>query len=225
MTRRSLTTFFAGVALLGARAAFAQTTIQSPALYQCTPASFQYTCASPPCTVVARPSSDATQALADVGTVDDASGAVSWRVAVPEGTQITVYITDKNGAVGNGAPTTVSGGPKSCLSGSSQGVDDSSSATGASSARSSTESTSSSGASAASSSLSSTASSVSSVASSRVFGAASTVASVASSIASSATGSAFPSSSASAGAKSGAASLAYNGALAFIAALAVVRLL
>lgn len=49
---RTATAFLAGAALLGARAALAQTTIQSPALYQCTPASFQYTCA---CVVPHRP--------------------------------------------------------------------------------------------------------------------------------------------------------------------------
>jgi len=45
---RTATALFAGAALLGARAVFAQTTIQSPALYQCTPASFEYTCACVP---------------------------------------------------------------------------------------------------------------------------------------------------------------------------------
>lgn len=45
MARFSASSLVATVALLGARPVLAQTTIQSPALYQCTPASFQYTCA------------------------------------------------------------------------------------------------------------------------------------------------------------------------------------
>ncbi|TNY20836.1 hypothetical protein DMC30DRAFT_416573 [Rhodotorula diobovata] len=226
---RTATAFLAGAALLGARAALAQTTIQSPALYQCTPASFQYTCAAQPCSVVARPSDDPTSQVADLGQVTAASGALSWTVSVPEGTRVTIYITDNNGAVGNGAPTTVSGGSSSCLSGdaaSSSSAADPSSASSAESVASSQaassasqESSAASQSASASNAESSAASSASSVASSAASRAPS-AASAASSVAS-ATGAAP---SASATGDSGAASLVFNGALTLIAGVAVVRL-
>ncbi|GAA5865728.1 hypothetical protein JCM3774_004982 [Rhodotorula dairenensis] len=114
------------------------TAIQSPALYQCTPAAFQYQCSSPPCTVVARPSDNPAKILADLGTVNDASGTVSWPVNAQAGLQVTVYITDNTGVIGNGAPTTVAEGTSSaCLNG---GANTSSSASSASSASAASQS-------------------------------------------------------------------------------------
>ncbi|GAA5921298.1 hypothetical protein JCM3775_002981 [Rhodotorula graminis] len=229
---RTATALFAGAALFGARAAFAQTTIQSPALYQCTPASFEYTCAAAPCSVVARPSDDPTAQIADLGQATSPSGALSWTVSVAEGTRVTVYITDTNGAVGIGAPTTVSGGSSSCLSGggasSSAAADSSSASSSASEAASSSASQASSSASAESSSAASSSESAASSAASSASSASNAVSSVASrassaisSMTASATGT-TPSQSAAP--DSGAASLAFNGALAVVAALAVVRL-
>ncbi|GAA5859367.1 hypothetical protein JCM8547_002002 [Rhodosporidiobolus lusitaniae] len=179
------TTFVALVAALafGARSVRADApTIQSPALYQCTVAAFVYTCDEGPCTIVIRPSDDATSSIASLGSVDTGDSSISWTPNVAEGTQVTAYITDSTGAVGNNSPTTVNEGTTDCMgasssSGSSSSAGDSSSSSAAaSSAASSAESTSS-----RASSASSAASSAGSSASSRASSAASAASSAASS--------------------------------------------
>ncbi|GAA6040689.1 hypothetical protein JCM8097_000877 [Rhodosporidiobolus ruineniae] len=218
-------------ALLAAAAAFssslvaADPSIQSPVLYQCTPASYQYTCDVTPCTIVLRPENDVATSIANLGQVTDASGAISWTPNVAVGTSVVAYITNNNGVALTNAPTTVNEGSSSCLSSTA-----SSAAGGASSAASSAAATSSSAessaartSSAASSEASSRASSASSAASSaassgtsRASSAASAASSAASSVASSASGTAA---SASATPDSGAASLKVGGLLAGVATL------
>ncbi|BGO98021.1 hypothetical protein RTBOTA2_000783 [Rhodotorula toruloides] len=220
--------------LVAARAALAATSIQSPALYQCTPAAFQYECDAPPCTVVARPSNDPTSMIGEIGTVNDASGSISWRPTVAAGSQVTVYITDNNGAVGNNSPTTVAAGTSdSCLSGgaASSGAGAASSASsGANSAASSASASASGAAASVSLSLASATSSLSSRVNSAVASASSAAASASSQAVStgaalsSSASSAAASASASADKGSGAASIAINGALLVVAALAVARL-
>lgn len=104
--------------------ALAQNLINTPSLYQCTAAALTYQCAAPPCTIVARPSGDQTKQLWSGGEVADASGSVSWKpVDVVEGTDVTLWITDSNGATVSSAAVVVSGGsddwcvqlPRSCL--------------------------------------------------------------------------------------------------------------
>ncbi|BGO89920.1 hypothetical protein JCM10020v2_001554 [Rhodotorula toruloides] len=207
--------------LVAARAVLAATSIQSPALYQCTPAAFQYECDAPPCTVVARPSNDPTSMIGEIGTVNDASGSISWRPTVAAGQQVTVYITDNNGAVGNNSPTTVAAGTSdSCLSGgaASSGAGAASSASsGATSAASSAHSSASGAAASVSSSLASATSSLSSRVDSAVASASSAAASASSQAVStgaalsSSASSAAASASASADKGSGAASIAING--------------
>jgi hypothetical protein len=54
--------------------------------YQCQSAQFSYTCDSPPCTVVARPTADVSSALHSFPTVNDNAGSVGWQpVDQPEG--------------------------------------------------------------------------------------------------------------------------------------------
>ncbi|BGP23110.1 hypothetical protein Rt10032_c23g6646 [Rhodotorula toruloides] len=214
--------------LVAARAALAATSIQSPALYQCTPAAFQYQCDAPPCTIVARPSNDPTSMIAAIGTVNDASGSISWRPNVAVGQQVTVYITDNNGAVGNNSPTTVAAGTSdSCLSGSGGA---SSSASSAASGANSAASAASGAAASASSSVASATSSLSSRVNSAVASASSAAASISSKAMSTASGASSSASSAAASASStadkgsGAASIAINGVLVVVAALAVARL-
>ncbi|GAA5936824.1 hypothetical protein JCM3775_002717 [Rhodotorula graminis] len=129
-----LSTLAAALAL--ASTALAQNLINTPSLFQCTAAALTYQCAAPPCTVVARPSGDQTQQLWSGGEVADASGSVSWKpVNVAEGTDVTLWITDSNGATVSSASVTVSGGSDDCLS--SSGSSGSSSTKAASSATSS----------------------------------------------------------------------------------------
>ncbi|GAA5976733.1 hypothetical protein JCM10908_005610 [Rhodotorula pacifica] len=221
-TRSNKATTAAFVALLGAVRLASATSIQSPALYQCTPAAFQYECTSPPCTVVARPANDPTQMIANLGTVNDASGTLSWPVSIQAGSQVTVYITDNSGVIGNGAPTTVAAGTStSCAS---EGSSTSSHSEGAHSSASSASSSASSAASSRTSSASSAASSTSSNISSTVSGASSS-ASKASESASSEAASASASASASAPPSSGAAHIATKvGAVLGAAALAAFTL-
>ncbi|GAA5898567.1 hypothetical protein JCM8208_004700 [Rhodotorula glutinis] len=129
-----LSTLAAALAL--ASTALAQNLINTPSLYQCTAAALTYQCAAPPCTVVARPSGDQTKQLWSAGEVADASGSVSWKpVDVAEGTDVTLWITDSNGATVSSAAVVVSGGSDDCLS--SSGASGSSSTKAASSVTSS----------------------------------------------------------------------------------------
>ncbi|POY73482.1 hypothetical protein BMF94_3419 [Rhodotorula taiwanensis] len=69
-----------------------------PAIYQCQAAAFSYTCPAPPCTIVARPSGDATSIAHSFGDVKDQSGKVSWQpVDQAQGSSVTLWITDKEG--------------------------------------------------------------------------------------------------------------------------------
>ncbi|GAA5854456.1 hypothetical protein JCM9279_006613 [Rhodotorula babjevae] len=112
-----LSTLAAALAL--ASTALAQNLINTPSLYQCTAAALTYQCAAPPCTVVARPSGDQTKQLWSGGEVTDASGSVSWKpVDVAEGTDVTLWITDSDGATVSSAAVVVSGGSDDCLSSS-----------------------------------------------------------------------------------------------------------
>ncbi|GJN87814.1 hypothetical protein Rhopal_000769-T1 [Rhodotorula paludigena] len=119
MSRPSSTRAAALCALLFSLGVAAQNQVATPqSIYQCTPASVSYTCVSPPCTVVARPSDDPGSSLATLGEVNDQSGSVSWRpVDAPEGTSVTFWITDSNGATISSAPITVAAGSDDCLNG------------------------------------------------------------------------------------------------------------
>ncbi|GAA5879564.1 hypothetical protein JCM8547_003106 [Rhodosporidiobolus lusitaniae] len=132
------------------------------AIYQCTAAKFTITCASPPCTLVARPSGDATSSVHNFDKIDSASGSASWTVDQPAGSSVTLWITDSTGStISSSALTVAEGDDDSCLDGSS-----SSSGSSASSAASSAASGASSAASSAKSGASSAASSAKSAASS-----------------------------------------------------------
>ncbi|GAA5931836.1 hypothetical protein JCM10213_005869 [Rhodosporidiobolus nylandii] len=125
-------------------------TIGSPALYACTPAAFVYACDSPPCSIVVRPSDDQSKSIANLGSVNDASGSASWTVSEPEGSSVTVWITDSKGVVGNNAATTVAAGSGDCASGSSGSFKtDSATSTGAGASASTKASSAASGASSA----------------------------------------------------------------------------
>ncbi|GAA5912514.1 hypothetical protein JCM5296_000402 [Sporobolomyces johnsonii] len=228
---RSSTALIAALALFAAQQVVAQSpTISSPNLYECTPAAYAYTCTNTPCTVVARPSTDAAQTTATLGSVTEASGTLSWTVSVAEGTEITVYITDSEGNVGNNSPTTVAAGSTSCLSASGSSASSSAASTSAaagsssSAAGSSSSSAAPSSSSAASSSSSKTSSSASSSASkvasstSSISSSLASVASSASSAVSSATGS-TASASATTSAASGASHVAATGFLAAVLAV------
>ncbi|BGP37236.1 hypothetical protein JCM10450v2_001146 [Rhodotorula kratochvilovae] len=169
MARSTFAVATAAVALSFASTALAQNVVNTPSLYQCTAAAITYTCANPPCTIVARPSGDATQALESFGEVTAASGSVSWKpVNVAEGTQVTFWITDDNGESLSSASVTVSGGSSdSCLTSSgSSGSSATSAASDASTKASSATSAAASAASSAASKASSAASSAGSAASS-----------------------------------------------------------
>ncbi|GAA5912511.1 hypothetical protein JCM5296_000401 [Sporobolomyces johnsonii] len=132
-------------------------TIDSKTLYECTETAYSYYCPNTPCTIVARPSDDATQTLSDIGTVSSENGTVSWECDVTEGTDVVVYITDDEGNVGNNAAETVNEGTSTtCLNSTS-----SSSTTGSSASSSTGDSSSSGTATSSSSSSSSTSSSTS----------------------------------------------------------------
>ncbi|GAA5992590.1 hypothetical protein JCM11641_006536 [Rhodosporidiobolus odoratus] len=210
------TSFLVASTAVFAAQALAAPSIQSPALYTCTPASYQYTCDAPPCTVVIRPADDAATSIASLGQVNEAEGAISWSPNVAEGTSVTAYITNAAGQVGNNSPTSVASGTTDCIGASSLAGGDSSSAS-SSAAASSSGSSSATGSSAASSASSSSgASRVSSISS-----AASSAVSTATAISSSSDAAA--SASASADPDSGAGKLAAGGLLA--GALAVVAAL
>ncbi|TNY18166.1 hypothetical protein DMC30DRAFT_403935 [Rhodotorula diobovata] len=170
MARSTLAVALAALAF--ASTAYAQNLINTPSLYQCTAAALTYTCAAPPCTIVARPSGDATKELESFGQVSSASGSVSWKpVNVAEGTEVTLWFTDSDGATVSSASVTVSGGSSdSCLSGSGASTTSEDAAAGTTSAGAaagaSATSAASSAASEASSAASSGASKVSSAASS-----------------------------------------------------------
>ncbi|GAA5880737.1 hypothetical protein JCM1840_007420 [Sporobolomyces johnsonii] len=133
-------------------------TIDSKTLYECTETAYSYSCPNTPCTIVARPSDDATQTLSDIGTVSSENGTVSWECDVTEGTDVVVYITDAEGNVGNNAAETVNEGTSTtCLNSTSS----SSSTTGSSASSSTGDSSLSGTATSSSSSSSSTSSSTS----------------------------------------------------------------
>ncbi|GAA5826205.1 hypothetical protein JCM11251_007207 [Rhodosporidiobolus azoricus] len=151
--------------------------------YQCRAAQYSFTCPNPPCSVVARPSADATQQLKDFGQQDSTSGAVAWTpVDQPEGTEFTMWITDSQGNTISSAPVTVAAGSDDCLNGSA------SSGSGASGSSASASSSASGGADnedeASSTSARASASGVASSAASKASSAASSAASGASSAAS-----------------------------------------
>ncbi|GAA6008693.1 hypothetical protein JCM10207_001688 [Rhodosporidiobolus poonsookiae] len=151
-------TIAAAFALLAAQVALADPAIQSPALYQCTPAAYQYTCDSTPCTIVIRPADDQTSSLANLGSVSDASGTVTWTPNVAEGTSVTGWITNSQGVSLSNAATSVAAGSDDCMNGSSA-------ASGSSSATSAASGSASSGASTATGATSKTSGSASSSAS------------------------------------------------------------
>ncbi|GAA5877592.1 hypothetical protein JCM1840_005851 [Sporobolomyces johnsonii] len=188
MARSSISFTAALVALFFAVAARADNSIGSPNLYECTAAAFTYTCENTPCTIVARPSADESSSLHNFGSVSAASGSVSWTVDEPQGTEVTMWITDSDGNTISSAALTVAAGSDTCLS---------STATSGASASSSSAAASGSSAAASGTSASSTGKAASS---------ASSASSGASSVAGSAT-SAAASASSSADAASGAAEL------------------
>ncbi|GAA5859355.1 hypothetical protein JCM8547_001997 [Rhodosporidiobolus lusitaniae] len=141
------------IAALTAPLANASPTIGSPALYQCTVAAFTYYCDVTPCTVVIRPSDDATSQIDNLGSVDKTNGTVSWTPDVEEGTSVTAWITNSEGDTLSNAATTVNEGTTDCMDGSS------SSSSTATSGSDSDSSASPSGSSTASSSASSSSSS------------------------------------------------------------------
>ncbi|GAA6061738.1 hypothetical protein JCM10212_000471 [Sporobolomyces blumeae] len=162
MPRSSTLLFSSAVALFATRALAAAPTVSSPYVYHCTPTtSYQVTCDDVPCQVIARPSSDASQTLAVIGTVDTAGAStLAWKASVPAGTEITVYISDAWGLVGNNSPTTVAEGSGEC------GGDSSSSASGGGASSSTASSSSATGSSSSSTSASSASSSSSDASSS-----------------------------------------------------------
>ncbi|GAA5972595.1 hypothetical protein JCM21900_001331 [Sporobolomyces salmonicolor] len=198
MARSSISFTAALVALFFAVAARADNSVGSPNLYECTAAAFTYTCDNTPCTIVARPSADESSSLHNFGSVTAASGTVSWTVDEPQGTQVTMWITDSEGNTISSAALTVAAGSDSCLS--------------------STASSGSSASSSAPTALGSSASSTGRAASSSS-SAASSAASGASSVAGSAT-SAAASASSSADAASGAAEVFVKSSILAAAVLA-----
>ncbi|GAA5887226.1 hypothetical protein JCM6882_002455 [Rhodosporidiobolus microsporus] len=140
-SRFSLAAFVA--LLAGSQAAFAQEgtsgpSVTSPTLYQCMTASFGYTCDSPPCTIVIRPSDDATQSIATLDEISDIQGTRPWPVDQAEGTSVTAWITNSQGQTKSNAATTINGGDSTCLgssgSSASSGSSGSSATTGGSAA-------------------------------------------------------------------------------------------
>ncbi|GAA5900949.1 hypothetical protein JCM5296_004937 [Sporobolomyces johnsonii] len=116
MARSSISFTAALVALFFAVAARADNSIGSPNLYECTAAAFTYTCENTPCTIVARPSADESSSLHSFGSVSAASGSVSWTVDEPQGTEVTMWITDSEGNTISSAALTVAAGSDTCLS-------------------------------------------------------------------------------------------------------------
>ncbi|GAA5921301.1 hypothetical protein JCM1841_002594 [Sporobolomyces salmonicolor] len=184
----SLLASAAAALALFSRVAAQAPTISSPVIYECTAAAYQYTCTNTPCTVVARPSDDATQTTATLGSVTEASGTLSWKVSAAEGTEVTVYITDNEGNVGNNSPTTVAAGSTSCVSDSGSSAASSAASTSAAAGSSSSAAPSSSSAAPSSSSAvgSSSSLSTSTSASSTMSKVASSTSSISSSLASAA---------------------------------------
>ncbi|GAA5976487.1 hypothetical protein JCM11641_001318 [Rhodosporidiobolus odoratus] len=112
--------FSAAVLPFLVRLALAQAA-DGPTVGSCTPASYTYTCDSPPCTVVVRPSGDATKSIDNLGPVDGAEGAVSWSVTAAEGDSVTAWITNSKGVTKSNAATVVAAGETDCSSSSSGG--------------------------------------------------------------------------------------------------------
>ncbi|BGP53163.1 hypothetical protein JCM8202v2_000722 [Rhodotorula sphaerocarpa] len=116
---------------LAALAAAADLQISTPpAIYQCQPASLPYTCPAAPCTIVARPSGQASQLMHSFGDVNDPSGKVGWQpVDQATGTSVTFWITDKTGNTISSAAMPVSeGSDSSCLNGAASASSSGSSA-------------------------------------------------------------------------------------------------
>jgi hypothetical protein len=80
-------TFLAALLLTTRATAQGALQINTPGgTYQCQSAQFSYTCDSPPCTVVARPTADVSSSLHSFPTVNDNAGSVGWQpVDQPEG--------------------------------------------------------------------------------------------------------------------------------------------
>ncbi|GAA5843176.1 hypothetical protein JCM11251_001673 [Rhodosporidiobolus azoricus] len=93
--------------------------VTSPSLYQCGTASFGYTCDAAPCTIVIRPSDDASKQIAQLADGTTTAGAVPWKVTVAEGTSVTAWITNAQGVTKSNAASTVYAGNDDCLNGSS----------------------------------------------------------------------------------------------------------
>ncbi|GAA5976894.1 hypothetical protein JCM5350_007282 [Sporobolomyces pararoseus] len=145
---RSLAVLFASFASLISAAS----EVGSPTLFQCSPAAIQYTCDGPPCNIIARPADDAASSLENFGSVNDASGTVSWKpVDQKAGTVVVLYITNADGEQATSARLTVNapnddsntlGSDGKCggSSSSSTASDDSASSSSSSSAASGTSS-------------------------------------------------------------------------------------
>ncbi|GAA5887516.1 hypothetical protein JCM16303_004229 [Sporobolomyces ruberrimus] len=143
--------------------AIAAPEVGSPNIYECSPVAIQYTCDKTPCTIIARPADDAATSLENFGSVNDASGSVSWRpVNQKAGSVVVLYINNADGEQATSARLTVNspndssntlGSNGQCSASSSDDGDSSSSSAAGSSTGTST------GAGAAASSVASDASS------------------------------------------------------------------
>ncbi|GAA5979219.1 hypothetical protein JCM10908_002844 [Rhodotorula pacifica] len=130
--------FFLALTGLAALVSAADLQISTPpAIYQCQAAAFQYSCPNTPCTIIARPSGDATAIAHAFDDAKSATGSVSWQpVDQAEGTSVTLWITDKEGnTISSSALPVSAGSSDSCLKGGSGSATSASSA-GSSSAAS-----------------------------------------------------------------------------------------
>ncbi|GAA6048686.1 hypothetical protein JCM3770_002021 [Rhodotorula araucariae] len=221
--------FSVAAILAAAGTALAQSSlvINTPTvLYQCQPYLLTWGGGSAPYYVRVLPGGQLSGApLATLDEQPTTDTSFTWTVNIPQGTSITLTLTDSTGATASTAPVTIQPGSTTCLGvSSSAGLASSGSATAGQSTpsatsliESSTGAASSSAASAASSvssAASSSASAISSSVSSSSVAASSSAASVASSVSRTASGSAP---SASASGKSGAGRVAAGSALALVA--------
>ncbi|KAM0788054.1 hypothetical protein ACM66B_001226 [Microbotryomycetes sp. NB124-2] len=91
-------------------------TVGSPTLYQCTAASFQYTCDSTPCIITIRPAGQPTESIKQFDAHEDKAGRVSWTPAksIKAGAKVTAYITNADGVENYSAELVINKSDVSC---------------------------------------------------------------------------------------------------------------
>ncbi|BGP14239.1 hypothetical protein JCM10213_005870 [Rhodosporidiobolus nylandii] len=183
------TTVAASLASVGAALAQSAPTINTPtALYQCQPYLVSWNGGTAPYRVRVLPGGQLSgTVLANLDDQPTSDTSYTWTVGLPEGTSITLTVTDSTGVTAASAPVTIGAGDDSCLAAGSSSASQASSSFSASStaASSAVSSSSSAPASSSASSVSSSVSSRASSVSSSVSSQASTVSSAASSAVSS----------------------------------------